>query len=439
MRARWFRPVASAWRSFWGQPLRDRVLAVCLLAAFEEPGLNPYRHGSGNLWAWAGAAMTLSLAWRLRRPRRVWAISAGAAAFLLVTRAGSDWGALSPLVVLPAPLIALYTLAARTGRHTGIAGLAVSLAAVAPGLVLRGGDHPEGIFTGLGMVVTAWALGESAWTRRVGVSALAARAAALEAERAERDRAAAAEERARIARELHDITAHHVSVVALQAGAARMLAESGRPPGADLLGGIETASRQAMSEIRQALGVIRSSGDGAAPPPGVGQLPGLTERMALAGLAVTIGGAAGPLPAAADLVVYRIVQEGLSNVLRHSQARAATVAFRRDGALSRGGSRAQRLGADGTDELEIVVTDDGPARPRGHAGAGEPAGQAPAPGGYGLAGLRERVARLGGELTAGPRPGGGFELRARLPVRDQPPETPVRLDPPVPAAGAEPL
>lgn len=411
--ARWLGPVAAAWRSFWRQPLPDRLLAVALLAAFEEPGLDPYRHSSGTAWAWAGVLLTLPLAWRARQPRRVWAITAGAGAFLLVTRAGSDWGALSPLVMLPAPLIALYTLAARTDRRTGGMGLAVSLIAGAPGLILYGGGHPEGILTGLGMIVTAWALGESARTHRESVSALAARATALEAERAERDRAAAAEERARIARELHDITAHHVSVVALQAGAARMLAESGHPPGAELLSGIETASRQAMSEIRQALGVLRSSDDGAAPPPGLAELPVLTQRMALAGLAVAADGTAGPLPPALDRAAYRIVQEALTNVLRHSAADAAAVTFRR-----------------GNGALEIVVSDRGPARGTGSGG------HVPAPAGYGLLGLRERVAPFGGELTARPRPDGGFELRARLPVRDhQVPVTPARLVTPAAETG----
>ena len=403
MRVRWrarpLRPVVSAWRAFWTQPLPDRVLAVALLAAFEEPGLNPYRHGSGTLWAMAGAAMTISLAWRGRRPHQVWLIAVVAVAFLLVTRSGSDWGALSPLVILPAPLIALYTLTVQTGHRAGAILLAVTLAGVAPGLMLHGGGHPEGILTGLAMVVTAWALGESARSHRQGVSALAARAEALEAERAERDRAAAAEERARIARELHDITAHHVSVVALQAGTARMLAESGRAPGTELLRGIETASRQAMYEIRQALGVIRGSDDGAAPLPGIGQLAGLTQQMALAGLSVTVDGFAGPLPGGVDLAAYRIVQEGLANVLRHSAARTAVVMLRR-----------------GDADVEIVVADDGPSRPGGTANGLEP----PGPCGYGLAGLRERVTQCGGIMAARPRPGGGFELRARLPAPDYP-------------------
>ena len=144
-----------------------------------------------------------------------------------------------------------------------------------------------------------------------------------------------------------------------------------------------------MIEIRQALGVIRSSADGAAPLPGLAQLPGLTRQMALAGLTVRLDGQAGTLPGSVDLTAYRIAQEGLTNVTRHSAAGAATVTFRR---------------RPGT--VQITITDDGPAR---HS---PPA----VPGGNGLIGLRERVRRYGGQLHAGTRAGGGFELRAELPL-----------------------
>ena len=239
------------------------------------------------------------------------------------------------------------------------------------------------------LTVAAWAAGESA----------SARTRARAAERSAGDALAAAGERARIARELHDIVAHQVSVISLQAGAARLLAQAGTPPDAGLLAGIETASRQAMTELRHVLGVIRHSPDGPAPPPGLARLP---ELAAATGLSVTLAGAAVPdgaavpLPAAVELTAYRVVQESLTNVLRHSAARAARVTLRR---------------ADGV--LRITVTDDGPALPR-------PAVAAPAAltGGYGLRGLRDRVTAHGGTFLAG-RSGGaspGFEVSATLPV-----------------------
>ena len=244
-------------------------------------------------------------------------------------------------------------------------------------------------------LATAWVLGTSMRARSDSeAEAAALRAAAAEAERAEHDRAVAGQERARIARELHDITAHHISVVTLQAGAARLLAESGQQPSAELLRGIEDAGRLAMTEIRHALGVIRSGPDGAAPQPGLDRLPQLAAQMGLAGLAVTIDGQVGSLPGGLHLNAYRIVQEGLANVARHSAARTALVRFCR-----------------ASDALHITITDAGPAR-----GDTTLAG----PGGHGLIGLRERVSRYGGQLDAGPQPGGGFALRVTLPVPDDP-------------------
>jgi signal transduction histidine kinase len=248
--------------------------------------------------------------------------------------------------------------------------------------------RPEAVATTAALLLTAWALGENTRSRRAGSAALRDRAAALESERAERDRRAAADERSRIARDLHDIVAHHVSVITLQAGTARLLAESGRPPEAALLAGIETAGREAMTELREALGVIRHAPDGASPLPGLAQLPQLADRFAASGLDVVVTGTAGSLPGPADLAAYRIVQEGLTNVLRHSAARTARVVLDRD-----------------RDRAGIRVRDDGPAR----AGTGAS--------GYGLIGLRQRATALGGSVSAGPRPDGGYELRAELPLR----------------------
>jgi len=428
MGARWPHTRSPAASSF-SPPLalRDCLLAAALFLAFELPsGSNPYEPVNSLpslAWVCVGAVMTVAVALRRLYPVGVWMISTGSAAFLLtvVSRfnplAAVPGMLASPLVVLPAPLVVLYTMA-RSNHACGRLALAVSLVAMEPALLVTvtwtpslgpagslALDHPQrGVplqvaLVVAGMLITAWALGETMRTRDESARV---RMAAAKAAEAEHDRAVAGEERARIARELHDITAHHISVVTLQAGAARLLAESGRPPSAELLRGIETSSRQAMTEIRQALGVIRSSPDGAAPLPGLARLPELAAQMGLAGLTVTIDGRGGSLPGSLDLTAYRIVQEGLANVARHSASHQALVTLRRING-----------------ELRIAVADDGPSR----------RGSAAGPGGNGLIGLRERVTRYGGRLQAGARRGGGFELLATLPVReaaaDRPPGGPL--------------
>jgi signal transduction histidine kinase len=303
-------------------------------------------------------------------------------------RHGPDWGGLSPLVLIPACLVGLYTLTSRTTRRAGLLATAFTLAALVAGL-LSHPVRPEAVATVAALTVSAWAAGESA----------SARTRALRAERMAREVRAAADERARIARELHDILAHHVSVISLQAGTARLLAQAGTPPDTGLLSGIETASRQAMAELRHTLGIIRHTPGGAEPP----SLARLAELTAGSGLAVTVDGTAEPpdgpagaLPAAVELTAYRVIQESLTNVLRHSAARSARVDLRRlDGAL------------------QVTVTDDGPARPARPGQSG---------GGLGLRGLRERVAAHGGTFHAGPRADGaaaGFEVSATLPVPGQ--------------------
>jgi signal transduction histidine kinase len=387
----------------WSPRAWDVLLAAALVIAFSEPGFDPYHHYGGTAWATAGVLGAAAVAWRRAGPRAVWLITTATATWLLLTRHGPDWGGLSPLILVPAALVGLYTLSSQSPRRASLIAAAVTGIALEAGL-LSHSTRPEAVATVAALTVAAWAAGESS----------AARTRALEAERAARELRAAADERARIARDLHDIVAHHVSVISLQAGTARLLAESGAPPDARLLSGIETASRQAMSELRQALGVIRRTGGaeivprelaehthgGAEPAPGLARLGELTTGS---GLAVTVDGTPGPLPAAVELTAYRLVQESLTNVLRHSATRAARVTLRRrDGAL------------------DVTVTDEGPPR------AGRPGGDTSDNGGSGLHGLRERVAAHGGTFRAGPRENGadgagtGFEVSATLPVPDSP-------------------
>jgi signal transduction histidine kinase len=366
----------------------DAVLALGLMYAFSEPGFDPYHHDGGTVWAVAGALGAATLAWRRDAPRAVWLAATVSAAWVLATRHGPDWGGLSPLVLVPAAVVGLYSLASRSGGRAGQFAAALTLVALEAGL-LSHPVRPEAVATTAALTAAAWTAGESA----------SARARAQAAERAALDARAAADERARIARELHDIVAHHVSVISLHAGTARLLAQAGTPPDAGLLAGIETASRQAMAELRHALGVIRHAPGGSEPPPGLARLP---ELIAATGLAVTVagtaepaGGPAGSLPAAVELTAYRVIQESLTNVLRHSAARTARVTLGRE------------RGA-----LRVTVTDPGPAVSR----------RADRSGGYGLRGLRERVTALGGTFRAGPLSGGaapGFEVCATLLVPDE--------------------
>lgn len=225
---------------------------------------------------------------------------------------------------------------------------------------------------------------------------LADRATRLEQERESRAREAVEEERARIARELHDIVSHSISVIVVQTQAVRRRLGPEHQAEADDLRAVETVGRQAMAEMRRMLGVLRAQGNAfdLEPQPGLAQLPRLLDQTRAAGLAVDlcIEGTEAPLPPGVDLAAYRIVQEALTNVLKHA-----------------GPAQAQVTLNYGDRELDIAVEDDG----HGPAGAG--AGE----GGNGLVGMRERVAVYGGRLEFGPVNGRGFQVRAHLPVREE--------------------
>lgn len=223
---------------------------------------------------------------------------------------------------------------------------------------------------------------------------LADRATRLEQERETRAREAVEEERARIARELHDIVSHSISVIVVQTQAVRRRLGPDHQAESDDLRAVETVGRQAMAEMRRMLGVLRAQGNGLdlQPQPGLARLPALLEQTRSAGLQVDlrVEGQEAPLPPGVDLAAYRIVQEALTNVLKHA-----------------GPARAQVTLNYGDRELDIAVEDDG----HGPASAGE--------GGNGLVGMRERVAVYGGHLEFGPANGRGFQVKAHLPVREE--------------------
>jgi signal transduction histidine kinase len=243
----------------------------------------------------------------------------------------------------------------------------------------------------------AWALGDNLRTRRAYLAELEARADRLEREQQETARRAVAEEQARIARELHDVISHNVSVMVVQAAAGGDVFATRPDRAREALGSIESTGREALVELRRLLGVVRPAvgddGAGLEPQPGLARLPELVEQVTAAGLRVelTVGGEPRGLPAGVDLSAYRIVQEALTNTLKHARA-----------------SNAQVTIAYGDASLELEVLDDGSSA--GIAGSGR-----------GIIGMRERAALLGGELTAGPRPSGGFGVRATMPLGGEAP------------------
>jgi signal transduction histidine kinase len=310
-----------------------------------------------------------------------------------------------------AVLVVLYTLAACRPRRISLRGLAICLigAAIA---VLRWhpARPPDGLYTIAGEVAViggpvllAWLLGDSARWRRGYYQALEERAARLERERDAQAQIAAAAERARIAREIHDVVAHNVSVMVVQADGAAFALDASPQRTREALAAISATGRRALAEMRSLLGVLRDSAPQSglapepalAPQPGIEELGDLLEQARTAGLPVSlaVSGVPRPVPEGEALAVYRIVQESLTNIRKHAGP---------------GVTAAVSLGYAG-EGLEIRVTDDG-------RGAAAVDGTGLAGTGHGLAGMRERIELYGGTVRSGPRAGGGYEVVARLPL-----------------------
>ncbi|MEU6415017.1 sensor histidine kinase [Microbispora sp. NPDC046933] len=297
-------------------------------------------------------------------------------------------------------LVLLYSVAAYRGLALSLAALVVAFSsyvssALAGVIAPTWTDH---------VVVTAvlllcWVCGRALRLRRAYLAELVQRADRLERAREADTRAARAEERSRIARELHDVVAHHVSVMTVQAAAARKMLDTKPDVARDALTAIEEMGRTAMAEMRSIVGVLRTDGPAERrPQPGMHDLPALVEQMREAGLRTQlwIEGERRGLPPGVDLAAYRLVQEALTNSLRHAgPAARAWVTVRHE-----------------PNELTIHVEDDG----RGAAEESVRIGGK----GHGLVGIRERVALYGGVLRIGPRTGGGFEVRAQFPLSHSP-------------------
>jgi signal transduction histidine kinase len=320
-------------------------------------------------WPWLIVGLALAaiqgvaLRWRRRRPERVTAVTlAAAAAFVPI----------APETVIPfAPMFAVHSLAATRPPRISLPGL-VGLEAVCAlnFLTTNVGDTT---FT-MALAVGSWALGEAARNRRVAIS--------------EEARRAVSEEQTRIARELHDVIAHSVSVIVVQAAAADDVFDERPDQARAALRSIEHAGRDALGELRRLLGAVQAQDPGG-PQPGLDRLDELAEPLRAGGLDVVVrrNGEPAPLPAGVDLSAYRIVQEALTNTLRHARATSAEVVVTYE-----------------DDAVEVDVRDDGRAAGDGQGG------------GRGLVGMRERAALVGGTLEAGPQPGGGYRVHARLPL-----------------------
>ena len=312
-----------------------------------------------------------ALHWRRSHPEWVMASAlAGGLGFWL----------LAPEVVVPfAGLFAVGALAATRRPRVSLVGLAALLALTALSFITT--TVEDTLFTAA-VAFGAWALGEAARSRRMAIE--------------EEARRAVSEEQATIARELHDVIAHSVSVIVVQAAAAEEVFESRPDQARAALRSIERSGRDALGELRRLLSGVRPGGDGEPthPQPGLDRLDELAAPLRAAGLTVVVRreGEASVLPASVDLSAFRIVQEALTNTLRHARATRVEVAVR-----------------FGADAVEVDVRDDGRA---GGATDGGP--------GQGLVGMRERAALLGGTLEAGPLPGGGYRVHAALPVEARP-------------------
>jgi signal transduction histidine kinase len=288
-------------------------------------------------------------------------------------------------------LAAIFLIGMHRERTQAVAGLAV----VQGMAILVGHNDPTqtgGDYVWLAITFTvAWTVGFGVGGKFREVDEAKERAERAEREREERARLAVSEERARIARELHDVVGHSVSVMTVQASAVRRLLEPDQERERAALLVVEQTGREALAEMRRMVGVLRrpEEAPALAPQPTLEQLERLIENAREAGLPVELRVEGEPvqLSAGVDLTAYRLVQEGLTNALKHARAAKAEVLVRY---------------TDG--HVELTVSDDGPGGGDGDKG------------GHGLVGMRERISVYGGELEAGPRPEGGYALRARLPV-----------------------
>ena len=300
-------------------------------------------------------------------------------------------------VTLPAVFVTLYTVALTRGQaRTVLTAVPVKVALLVAALIAYPG------FTGVVVLLLATlglAVGKAVRSHRAYVAEVEDRARRAEQAKEDEANRRVGEERLRIARELHDVIGHHVALISVQAGALSCLLAPDQAEARESVTHIQQASADALEDLRATVGLLRQPGDGEqadAPPvdplPGLGCLDDLVGSFAGAGLTVTreVTGRPRPLPEAADLTAYRVIQESLTNVRKHADCATASLHL---GYTARA--------------LRLTIDNDG---------QGASSTRAPGPAGHGIIGMRERVAAVGGRLSAGPRPGGGYRVLAELPL-----------------------
>lgn len=372
-------------RSSW---MLDGLLAVLLLVAAIAaggalPGPLPFAGRPALL-----AAAAIPFVWLRRWPLATLVASSLPVVALLALGEGTA-------VIGAALFLAAYTVAARrSGRVTVLAAAYCALVLIAVATVAPERFGWGVATTNLALFAGAFGLGRAAQSRARTVELLAERVADAEQARTAAAQAAVTAERLRIARELHDVVGHSLGVIALQAGVGARVVDTEPEAARGALQAIAERSRASLQEVRQILGALRDPAEDPEEVPGLADLGSLVEESSAAGLQVEIStvGEAWPLPPALDLTAYRLLQEALTNALRHSRAGIAQVEI---GYLA--------------GVVRLTVTDAGPAV-AGQAGSG-----------HGQVGMRERVAAWGGALRCGPLPDGGYQVVAELPVGQEEP------------------
>ncbi len=358
-----------------------------LVGLFSDGGSKPGYHSVDAFGVIL--ALTCSLPYFARRHAPVPVLLANVVALCVLAIIGYPSNVQSQML-----LVGLFTV----GSHADGRGRLLSVLAVAIGLTsVAVAGIPDATTTGLALsgavYAGAYLFGSTVRNRRLYLGELEARAIELERERDEEAKRAVAEERLRIAQELHDVVAHSMGVIAVQAGVGSHVIDQDPAEAKRSLDAISATSRSTLTEIRRLLGVLRDDGEASyQPAPGLADLDRLVADLGDAGLPVSVcvEGTSDDVPPGVDLTAYRIVQEALTNVLKHAGRAQAAVTVTYE-----------------PDAVRLRITDDG----RGVNGTGPE-------GGHGLVGMRERVGVYGGLLSAGPRTGGGFAVVAELPYRE---------------------
>ncbi len=392
----------SRWQRYLRAHPRAIDVTIALVPVFISfPGVTVSVDGAPVPAHWPGFLLTgiacAALAWARSHPRSTAVVTIACA-----TALAALGYTLSPLLLAPA-MLALFFLALRTGQKTAYAYTVAAIAIlVCTALIASPAREPlaqETIGTAAWLLLPV-ALGITARLRAAYLEAANARAEYAERTREEEARRRVADERMRIARELHDVTAHHLALANAQVGTVIYLMDTEPGTARTMAGDLNGTIVAALEELKATVGLLRQADDPESPlepAPGLAQLPGLAASFRPAGLTVTISteGEPRPLSPGTDLTAYRIIQEALTNVTKHAAASDARV----------------RLAYAG-DRLRITVTNDSTGHPPPAAADGP---------GYGLIGMRERALSVGGRLRAGHRPAGGFEVAAELPLHPRVP------------------